>query len=175
MATYWCQMDSPIGILLLGATEKGLCRIGLPNESRAAFLAALERLTAEQPQEDRATLAAAVAQLREYFARLRRDFTIPLDLRGTQFQLAVWQEMATIPYGSTVSYGQLALRLGRGRGSARAVGAASGANPIPIVIPCHRVIRADGSLGGYGGGLAVKRTLLHLERVEIPATSGGEL
>lgn len=167
MTVYWHRMDSPIGDLLLATTDTGICRLGLPNEERAAFLSALARLDEGAPQKSLAPLAPAVAQLREYFARLRQDFTLPLDLRGTRFQLAVWQEMAAIPYGTTVSYGEIARRMGRGPGSARAVGAASGANPVAIIIPCHRVIGANGTLTGYGGGLEVKRTLLHLEGVEI--------
>ena len=164
MAISFSAMDSPIGRLWLAGTENGVCRVGLPNESQAAFLAWLARhVASEAPQQNPAALADVVTQLREYFSRLRRTFELPLDLRGTAFRQAVWREVAGIPYGDTTTYGEIARRLGRGRGGARAVGAAVGANPVPIIIPCHRVVGADGSLVGYGGGLDVKETLLRLE------------
>ena len=106
--------------------------------------------------------AAALAQLREYFAGERRSFQLSLAPAGTPFQQAVWSALRAIPYGETVSYGELALQLGR-PGSARAVGLANGTNPLPIIVPCHRVIGADGSLTGFGGGLGIKRALLSLE------------
>jgi len=102
-------------------------------------------------------------QLREYFEGHRRDFQLSLAPEGTPFQLRVWQALVDIPYGDTISYGELASRIGQ-RSASRAVGLANGSNPLPIVIPCHRVIGANGQLTGYGGGLAVKRQLLALER-----------
>jgi O-6-methylguanine DNA methyltransferase len=111
---------------------------------------------------DPARCAAVASELADYFAGRRRDFTLTLDPPGTPFQRDVWGELARIPYGATVSYGELARRVGRPAAS-RAVGAANGANPIPIVLPCHRVIGANGSLTGYGGGLPIKRALLALE------------
>jgi methylated-DNA-[protein]-cysteine S-methyltransferase len=99
----------------------------------------------------------------EYFCAARRTFQLPLAPVGTPFQLKVWQALCTVPYGETLSYGELARRLGI-EGSARAVGLANGANPLPIVVPCHRVIGADGTLTGFGGGLQIKRSLLALER-----------
>lgn len=104
----------------------------------------------------------ALVQLREYFSGGRRSFTLRLAPRGTPFQRLVWDALGAIPYGETLSYVELARRIGRA-GSARAVGLANGANPLPIVIPCHRVIGADGSLRGFGGGLHIKRALLVLE------------
>ena len=103
------------------------------------------------------------AQLSEYFEGRRRAFQLPLAPEGTPFQLRVWQALGEIPYGDTISYGELASRIGQ-RSASRAVGLANGSNPLPIVIPCHRVIGANGQLTGYGGGLAVKRQLLALER-----------
>ncbi len=105
---------------------------------------------------------AAENQLDEYFRRKRRAFDLPLDATGSPFERDVWQKLLAIPYGVTASYGTIATALGLSNG-ARAVGRANGANPIPIVIPCHRVIGSDGQLTGYGGGLALKRTLLELE------------
>lgn len=107
-------------------------------------------------------LAAACRQLHEYFAGQRQQFTLPLAPQGTKFQQTVWQALRTIPYGQTWSYGQLARQIGK-PGASRAVGAANGRNPIPIIIPCHRVIGADGSLTGFGGGLPTKIALLQLE------------
>ncbi len=111
---------------------------------------------------DSAVLAEAARQLREYFAGDRTAFTIPLDLVGTPFQLDAWRHLAEIPYGETVSYAEQARRVGRPR-AVRAIGAANGSNPVPIVLPCHRVIGSDGSLTGFGGGLHVKRALLEHE------------
>ena len=111
---------------------------------------------------DPAAAEEAARQLGEYFRRERRDFDLPLAPRGTPFQLRVWQELQAIPYGATVSYAELAARVGS-PGAYRAVGRANGTNPIPVVIPCHRVINVGGALGGYGGGLPVKRALLELE------------
>lgn len=104
----------------------------------------------------------ASRQLEGYFARRRTTFELPLDARGTPFQERVWQELQKIPYGQTVSYGELAKRIGQPTAS-RALGGANGANPIPIIIPCHRVVGADGSLTGFGGGIALKRKLLAFE------------
>jgi methylated-DNA-[protein]-cysteine S-methyltransferase len=115
-----------------------------------------EWLQQEQP------FRPAITQLREYFAGTRRHFELALAPRGTPFQLAVWQVLRAIPYGQTMSYGEIARGLGRPE-AARAVGLANGANPLPIIVPCHRVIGADGSLTGFGGGLPIKRALLQLE------------
>jgi methylated-DNA-[protein]-cysteine S-methyltransferase len=111
---------------------------------------------------DHAVLRQAQAQLAEYFAGQRRDFDLPLAPQGTEFQREVWWELANIPFGGTISYAELALRVGRPTAT-RAVGAANGRNPLPIVLPCHRVIGADGSLTGFGGGLPTKEFLLQLE------------
>jgi methylated-DNA-[protein]-cysteine S-methyltransferase len=152
---YWYETDSPVGALLLVANAQGLTRVH--------FQAGRQPL---QPAPDwrRATapFAAVRAQLRQYFSGARRTFELPLAPQGTPFQLAVWEALRAIPYGETVSYGELARRLGHA-GSARAVGMANGANPLPIIVPCHRVIGADGSLTGFGGGLQIKRALLSLE------------
>ena len=111
---------------------------------------------------DRAAFASVLAQLGEYFAGARRTFDVPLDLRGSEFQRAFWAALLEIPYGETASYGEIARRVGR-PGKARAVGRANGSNPIAVIVPCHRVIGADGTLTGYGGGLERKRLLLDLE------------
>ena len=115
-----------------------------------------------------AVLDEAAAQLEAYFAGERTSFELPLDLTGTDFQRSCWLALATIPYGQTVSYGEQARRLGLGPTSARAVGTANGQNPLPLILPCHRVIGADGSLTGFGGGLHLKRFLLEHEGALLP-------
>ena len=112
--------------------------------------------------DENGLLVEAVRQLRAYFAGERREFRLPLDPQGTDFQRQVWRELESIPYGQTRSYSQIAAAIGAPR-AVRAVGAANGANPLPIVVPCHRVIGSDGRLTGYGGGLALKKRLLELE------------
>src|SRR5262249_49797563 len=160
MATIrWTALESPIGTLLLVGDDAGLRSIRFPREHRGA---APDRAWV---RDDRA-LAPAARQLRDYFAGRRASFELTLAPRGTEFQLRVWSELEKIPYGVTISYGELARRVGNPRAS-RAVGLANGSNPLPIVIPCHRVIGSDGRLTGYGGGLAIKERLLGLERGEL--------
>lgn len=163
MPLFYTVMETPIGTLWLISTQAGLCRVGLPGESRSLMEAWLARhFGPEKPQENPDMLMPVVAQLREYFSRLRHRFDLPLDLRGTPFQRRVWEELLSVPYGQTVSYGELARRIGKPE-AVRAVGQAVGANPVPIIVPCHRVVGADGSLVGYGSGLEVKEALLRLE------------
>jgi methylated-DNA-[protein]-cysteine S-methyltransferase len=148
-------VDSPIGPLGLVATPDGLAGVRFHAH---AF-----------PSEgDSAVLDEAAAQLEAYFAGELIDFDLPLDLQGSEFQRHCWLALATIPYGQTVSYGEQARRLGFGPEKARAVGAANGQNPLPLVLPCHRVIGADGSLTGFGGGLSMKRFLLEHEGALLP-------
>jgi O-6-methylguanine DNA methyltransferase len=146
------------------ASIHGLVHLSL-NMEEPAFLAALARAhPGEEYQADPADslLVAVRTELTEYFEGRRRQFAIPLDLRGTGFERRVWEALRGIPYGRTCSYGELAAALGT-PGAVRAVGAANGRNPIAVIVPCHRVIGADGSLRGYGGGLALKEKLLRLE------------
>lgn len=127
------------------------------------------RMEPDGPRDDEhPILRQAVRELEEYFAGRRREFTVPVAPEGTEFQLAVWAGLTRIPYGTTWSYAQLAQAIGRPQ-AVRAVGAANGANPIGIIIPCHRVIGSDGSLTGFGGGLPLKRRLLELEGA-LPAS-----
>lgn len=149
------MMESPVGPLLLAGNREGLSRIVFPIDGRAASPGAGWRRGSP-------ALSEAIRQLGEYFDGERTEFDLPLAPDGTEFQRRVWQELRRIPYGRTISYGELARRVGNPRAS-RAVGAANGKNPISIVVPCHRVIGADGSLTGFGGGLPVKRRLLQLE------------
>lgn len=145
--------ESPLGPLTLVAGAAGLAALRFPDGDA-------------EPDEERhrpAALAEVVAQLEEYFAGERRAFALELDVAGTPFQREVWDRLRRIPFGTTLSYTELAQAVGR-PDSVRAVGAAVGRTPVPIIIPCHRVVGADGTLTGYGGGLPRKRALLDLER-----------
>ncbi len=147
------------------ATEDGVCWTGTPGTPEDEGLSWVQqRISALRivRAEDIAPLQLAMQQLRQYFAGERVQFSCPLDLHGTPFQISVWQELYRIPYGETRSYTQIATAIGRHR-AVRAVGAANGANPVAIIVPCHRVIGSNGSLTGYGGGLPTKRWLLSLE------------
>jgi methylated-DNA-[protein]-cysteine S-methyltransferase len=158
---WWAAtVESPIGPLVLEATAEALTEIRLPRAGRAR-LGAGGGATGREP----GPLRDARRQLAEYFAGRRRAFELPLELAGTAFQRDVWWALADIPYGETVSYAELAAMVGRPT-AFRAVGQANGANPIPVVLPCHRVVASGGRIGGYGGGLPVKRRLLALEGVE---------
>ena len=147
------EISSPVGRLRLTASDTALVGIWF-EQGRDGARAYPELKRGGSPLLDRVR-----AQLDEYFSGRRREFDLPLDPRGTEFQRRVWQRLLLIPYGETTTYGALATQLGDAKAS-RAVGLANGSNPIPIVIPCHRVIGADGSLTGYGGGLPAKRWLL---------------
>jgi methylated-DNA-[protein]-cysteine S-methyltransferase len=156
----YCTTPSPIGELLLAGDGDTLALLHMQQGRRPARIEPAWRRSDER-------FAHVRAQLAEYFDVRRRDFEIPLAPAGTPFELAVWAALREIPYGETVSYGELAARIGR-PDAARAVGAANGRNPIAVIIPCHRVIGADGSLTGYGGGIERKRMLLELEAGVLP-------
>ena len=153
----YAYLDTPIGTLLIAGDASAVLQISFPSQGRAA------KAEAGWVESQRGPVGEAVRQLREYFARERMEFDLPLAPRGTEFQRSVWRQLQGIPYGETISYGELARRVGNPKAS-RAVGSANGKNPLPIVIPCHRVIAGDGTLGGFGGGLPTKQTLLALEQ-----------
>ncbi|QDW67355.1 methylated-DNA--[protein]-cysteine S-methyltransferase [Luteimonas granuli] len=163
MTIPFLRMDTPIGTLTLAADDHGLLRIDFPPPCQA-------HVGDDWQEGGNAVLAEAQRQLQEYFAGKRQRFDLPLSPRGTEFQRTVWTTLAAIPYGDTWSYRDLARQIGRPTAT-RAVGAANGRNPLPIVLPCHRVIGADGSLTGFGGGLPTKRFLLELEGA-LPTGSG---
>jgi methylated-DNA-[protein]-cysteine S-methyltransferase len=157
-------LDTPIGPLTLVATDEGLHEIHFPGRrGKTGGRSPDGQRTASPDRPTHAVLAATVDQLEEYFAGQRQVFDLPLAPAGTPFQLTAWRALCAIPYADTVSYGEQARRLG-GADKSRAVGAANGQNPIPIVIPCHRVVGADGKLVGFGGGLETKAWLLDHER-----------
>ena len=159
---FWCRMESPVGGLrLLAGVDDGLREISFERGRKPKPPLPDGAARYEEPFRD------AIRQLDAYFAGDLEEFDLALAPRGTVFQLDVWRLLAKIPYGETTSYGELARRLGRPDAS-RAVGAANGSNPIPIVIPCHRVVGSDGSLTGFGGGLDAKRWLLRHEAARRP-------
>jgi methylated-DNA-[protein]-cysteine S-methyltransferase len=159
-------IDSPVGKLKLVAGDRGLVAVLWENDNprRVRFSERLE-------QKEHPILAQAARELEEYFAGKRRSFTVPLDMRGTGFQRNVWEALLDIPFGETRSYGELAGKLGNAQ-AARAVGAATGRNPISVVVPCHRLVGASGQLTGFAGGLDAKAQLLHLEQGNSPRDAG---
>jgi len=150
--------------LYIAATPNGICRIAFNTEaSIERFLSDLKEKYGTDPVENRAYFSVLLDLLDRYFAGEKVTFDLPLDLTdGSDFQRQVWNRLQEIPYGQTISYQQLANDIGK-PGAVRAVGAANGANPIPILIPCHRVIASNGKLGGYSGGIEIKDALLRLE------------
>ncbi len=162
---YTRQFETPFGDMLVALDEQDvLIRLIFPNE----FDRWAAEITRKQyaPVPDTKHSDRAVAQLDEYFQGRRRSFDLPLRPEGTDFQRKVWAALLTIPYGTTITYGQLAERIGN-PAAVRAVGRANGVNPIPVIIPCHRVIGAGGALTGFGGGLPLKEALLHLEGAPV--------
>jgi methylated-DNA-[protein]-cysteine S-methyltransferase len=168
VSTYTTTVGSPLGPLVLCGDGTSLAALRLPDHPGGPVVPA-------DAVADDAPFAEVAAQLEAYFAGERTAFDLPLAPAGTAFQRAVWSALAEIPYGTTTTYGALAARLGRPR-AVRAVGLANGRNPLPIVLPCHRVVGADGTLTGYAGGLAAKGLLLDLEsaaaRLPLPAAAG---
>lgn len=142
-------METPVGRILICADETGICAL---------------RFHAGEIRKDASPLLdLAQRELEEYFAGRRRAFSVPLSMRGTAFQMEVWRALMEIPYGHTAAYGEIARRIGREK-ACRAVGMANHANPLPIFVPCHRVVGANGKLTGYAGGLEIKQILLGIER-----------
>ena len=163
---YYCTVSTPIGALLLAGTPEALHRVH--------FQSGPHPLRPERDwEQSEKPFRETIRQLKAYFAGQLREFDLPLVPEGTAFQRKVWRALQTIPYGRTISYGDLARRI-RQPTASRAVGAANGQNPIPVIIPCHRVIGANGSLTGFGGGLPVKRQLLALEG-SLPERSQSDL
>ena len=154
----WTVLDSPVGELRLVENGGAITAIEF-----TPFRPSTGRPIGDR-RDDHPVLAAAAEQLTAYFARELKEFDLPLDPGGTSFQQRVWQQLQLIGYGETLSYGEIAARLGMNRGASRAVGAANGRNPIGIVIPCHRVVGTTGSLSGYAGGVERKQLLLALEQ-----------
>lgn len=160
---YYTAFNSPIGKIFIAKSKKGVCRIGLPGETKESFLNWIQRYASgEDSVEDSAILSSEVVELKRYFAGDLTEFSFSVDLIASPFRQKVLAMVRKIPYGTTASYKEIAERMGT-PSAVRAVGNANAHNPIPIVIPCHRVIAHDGSLGGYGAGIELKGQLLELE------------
>lgn len=172
----WTTMTSPVGDLRIVAIDGAITGIDflgeLPEgdrESRSVqqYAARASRVVSGERVDDDPLLVEAVRQLTAYFAGELTEFDLPVDPPGTPFQRSVWAELRRIGYGEVATYGEVARRLGKTGHGARAVGLANGRNPVPIVVPCHRVVGSDGALTGYGGGMARKRALLDLEQTHL--------
>lgn len=172
------RMRSPIGVLTIEGDDQAINHIELPGPSAPRGSARSSGSADKDPVGTTSRrrrgfgglpgpVLEAVTQLEEYFAGERTEFDLPLEVAGTEFQRDVWYALSEIPYGKTISYGELAEMVGRPK-AFRAVGQANGSNPVPIVLPCHRVLASGGGIGGYGGGLPMKRRLLTLEGVVVP-------
>lgn len=159
--------EAPFGVLTVVGSDLGIRYVMFDNDAHPK---PLERLHISDT-DIHGSVNDAITQLREYFDGSRRDFELPLDLQGTEFQVAAWNALADIPYGRTASYGQQAASIGRPK-AVRAIGGANGRNPVAIVLPCHRIVGADGSLTGFGGGIAVKKWLLDHEQSMLHSTTG---
>ncbi len=158
----WTTLATPIGRLAIEASPRGLRRLEFSGRVPADVG---QQPAGPEAKQARQHLATALRELREYFAGRRSTFSVPLDLEGTAYQQRVWHALQCVPFGKTLSYGKLAREIGA-RGGARAVGRACATNPVPVVVPCHRVIGSDGALHGFGGGLWRKEQLLELEGVK---------
>jgi methylated-DNA-[protein]-cysteine S-methyltransferase len=159
--------EAPFGVLTVVGSDLGIRYVMFDNDAHPK---PLERLHISD-SEIHDSVNDAITQLDEYFNGARRDFELPLDLQGTEFQVAAWNALADIPFGRTASYGQQAASIGRPK-AVRAIGGANGRNPVAIVLPCHRIVGADGSLTGFGGGIAVKKWLLDHEQSMLHSATG---
>jgi methylated-DNA-[protein]-cysteine S-methyltransferase len=159
--------EAPFGVVSVIGSDLGIRYVLFSNDAHPK---PLERLHISDT-DIHDSVDNAITQLDEYFAGSRHDFELPLDLQGTEFQVAAWNALADIPYGRTASYGQQAASIGRPK-AVRAIGGANGRNPVAIVLPCHRIVGADGSLTGFGGGIEVKKWLLDHEQSILHSTTG---
>jgi O-6-methylguanine DNA methyltransferase len=167
----WSELQTPLGTFGFASSERGLLTLLLPNAVGGRDLAVRRLSPGAEIVCDNGHNAEAVRQVSDYLAGERKVFDLPLDQRGSEFQISVWRAVYEVPWGETASYGEIARRVGW-PDAARAVGAANGANPHPIIVPCHRIIGSDGSLTGFGGGLPLKRALLALEGFPVQQELG---
>lgn len=160
---YCTSFDSKIGLIYIASTDKGVCKISVPRQTKKDFFRWLrENFDDSQVVDNKSRNKEVMDQLNRYFNGRLAKFTCAVDMRGSPFQLRVWKELLKISYGTTISYKQLAKRLGTSRGF-QAIGRANAANPVPIIVPCHRVLGTDGTLIGYASGVKTKEFLLKLE------------
>ena len=172
---HFADVETPIGTLRVVSSGRGLVYVELPGASGRGLAGWMkQRAPGAKLLEGYAPNRAAATQLCDYLDGKREGFDLSIDLRATPFQLAVYDEVARVPYGRTSSYGEIAARIGRPK-AVRAVGAANGANPVPLVVPCHRIVASSGRLHGYAGGLDMKARLLALESFDRPAPREGRL
>lgn len=165
------EFETVVGSLQAAVTDRGLCRLFFASEDVDRWNLWFDRYFSQIPVNGQHPVIDDVeTQLCEYLSRKRRKFSVPLDLRGTEFQKKIWKRLLKIPYGGTVTYGELAFEMGISGGS-RAIGGAVGSNPVPILVPCHRVVGASGQLVGFAGGIDLKERLLELEGARIPFDS----
>ncbi len=160
------SVGTAFGTLWLAASGRGLCRLALPTAKEQARFQAWLAAQGPQGSQGRGVLALARQELQEYLTGSRRHFTVPLDLQGSAFFRRVWDALRAIPYGQTLTYAAVAVQVQRPR-AVRAVGVACARNPVPLIIPCHRVVGSNGALRGFGGGVAMKAALLKLEGADI--------
>ncbi len=161
---YCASFESPIGVIYIASTDKGLCKIALPKDGKSSFFSWIkDNFAPEGIVDDRKKNSNAIRQLNEYFIGKRTKFDLDIDLIGTNFQQRVWTEITRTPYGNVVTYKQIAKRIHTL--GFRAIGTTVGKNPVPIVIPCHRVVGSDSKLVGYAGGIRLKEYLLRLEGI----------
>ena len=170
MKVYYTAIELPTGLACAAATDKGITRLELRVGSEKGFLRELEDEFKIAPIKDEKPFKVLIRELKLYFSGKLTKFTVPLDVRGTEFQMKVWKALMKVPSGSVKSYQQLAVIAGSPKG-ARAAGGAVGSNRVPIVIPCHRIIESSGGLGGYGGGVDIKKKLLELEGAPVRGLS----
>ncbi len=157
------SFESKVGLIYVASTDSGVCKISLPRQSKREFLRWLrENFEDNEVVDNKSKNREVIDQLSRYFNGRLAKFTVPVDLHGTPFQIRVWKELTKIAYGTTISYKQLAKRIGTSRGY-QAIGRANASNPVPIIVPCHRVLGANGSLVGYSSGIKTKEFLLRLE------------
>jgi len=160
---YCTSFESKIGLIYVASTDKGVCKVSVPRQTKRDFFRWLrENFDDIEVVDNKSRNKEVIEQLTRYFNGKLAKFTLSVDMKGTPFQVRVWKDLTKIPYGTTISYKQLAKRLGTSRGF-QAVGRANAANPVPIIVPCHRVLGADGSLVGYSSGIKTKEFLLKLE------------
>lgn len=164
MPTVHCtSFDSKIGLIYVASTDKGVCKISVPKQTRRDFFRWLnDHFDDHDVVDNKSRNKEVIDQLNRYFNGKLARFTCPVDLIGTPFQIRVWKELSRISYGTTITYKQLAKRIGTSKGF-QAVGRANASNPLPIIVPCHRVLGTDGSLVGYSSGIKTKEFLLKLE------------
>jgi methylated-DNA-[protein]-cysteine S-methyltransferase len=161
----WTSFPSVLGTIYVASTEAGVCKISIPDEPVEQFFRWLAaQIKGEVAQSSQLPHPEVVAELHDYLAGRRKEFTSPTHLIGTDFQKGIWEQLLRIPYGSTTTYGDIARRTGHPEAQ-QAVGRAVGANPLPIIVPCHRVLGAESKLHGYAAGIATKEFLLRLEGI----------